>query len=124
MRETLDLDAATIVEIDDVRERLLAAVVHIGPAPRHVAERRRLEGALVSLVLRHRVSPEVRVGLVHPDADVAVAFVGEVEAGVAGHAARPAREERLPPLGRRRERALLAGAEPVVGEFPETIVRT
>src|SRR5215831_14319642 len=114
LREPRILDAAAIVKGEDALERLLAAVVHIRPAPVHVPQRRRLERPLVGLVLRDGVSAEVRRRLVHPDADVAVALVGEVEPGMAPHAPRLALEQREAPLRALRERGFVARLKTIV----------
>src|SRR2546427_13255858 len=47
---------------------------------------RRLEGPLVELLLGHAEPAPVWIRLVHPDAQVVIRLVGEVEAGMAGDA--------------------------------------
>src|SRR5262249_55863834 len=108
------LHAAPIVEGDNLLERPGAAVVHVGSAFVHVSERRRLERALVRLLLGNGVPAEVRFRLVHTDTDVAVALVGEVEPGMAPHAARLALEQREAPLRRYRECGLVSRLETIV----------
>ena len=83
--------AALVVEVDDVGERLQAAVVHVGRGERDLAQRRRLELGLVALVLRHVEAAEVLVRLrvgVPRDAGVVQLLVGEQRLEVAERAAR------------------------------------
>ena len=104
------LDAPLVVMLDYLFQRLQAAVVHVGSGTRDVAQRRRLEGALVRLELRDGEAPEVGLLLVHADAEVVVALVGEVEADVTRLAAGLALEEREPAPRGGGQRAGLAGA--------------
>src|SRR5262249_34685967 len=92
-------DSAPVVEGDDVFERLLAAVVHIGTTPGHVPQCWCFEGTLFGLVLRHGVATEVRVGLIHAHADIAIIPVGEVHPDMPGSTTRLALEERETALG-------------------------
>src|SRR5262249_7346378 len=92
-------DSAPVVEGDDFIERFLAAVVHKGTTPGHVPECWCLESALIGLILRHRVATEVRVGLIHSHADIAVILVGEVEPGVTAYTTCLTLEERETALG-------------------------
>src|SRR4030095_13716320 len=111
------LDSAPVVESDDFLERLLAAIVHIGTTRGHGPECCRLEGALIALVLCHSVATEVRVGLIHAHADIAVILVGEVEPSVTAYATRLTLEERATALGFRRQDALVSRHDTVVGRI-------
>ena len=88
-----DLVAALVVVLDHFLQRLQAAVVHVRAGVRDLAERRRLERALVLFLLGDREAAEVRHRLVHADADVGVLAVGEVDALVAAVAPGVVREE-------------------------------
>src|SRR5260370_32547376 len=55
LRQPGVLDAASVVDRDDVLKRLLATIVHVRAALGNVPERRRLEGTLVRLALRHAI---------------------------------------------------------------------
>src|SRR5262249_2296192 len=111
-------DSAPVVEGDDVFERLFATIVHIGTTPGHVPECWCFEGTLFGLVLRHGVATEVRVGLIHAHADIAVILVDEVEPDMTASTTRLALEERETPLGARRQGALVSRLETVVGRIP------
>src|SRR5262249_42600530 len=114
-REPGVLHAAAIVVRDDVLERLLAAVVHVGPAEGHVSQGRCLERAAIGLVLGDGVPAQIRLLRRHADADVAIALAGEVEARVAARAHRLALEQGEPSLRRLGHRAPVAGLEAIVG---------
>jgi hypothetical protein len=79
---------------------------------------RGLERAFVRFFLRHTVPTEVRLLGSHAHAQVMKALVNEVEAGMTGDAAGFALEEGEASLGRRRQRALIASEEAVVGRVP------
>src|SRR5262249_2708064 len=108
------LHPTPIVEGDNILEGLRAAVVHVRPALVHVPQRRRLERALVGFVFGDGVPAEIRFRLVHPDADVTVALVREVESGMTPHAARLARKQREASLRAHRERGFVSRLETIV----------
>src|SRR5215813_5865516 len=112
--QPLVFNSAPIVEGDDFFERFLAAVVHIGTTPGDVPQCWCFEGALIGLVLCYSVATEVRVGLIHAHADIAVVLVGEVEPGVTAYTTRLTLEERETALRARRQCALIARLETVV----------
>ena len=111
----LDLPPLVVV-LDHFFQRLQAAVVHVRAGVGDLAQRRRLERALVLFLLGDHEAAQVGLRLVHADADVGVLAVGEVDALVATVAAGVVREEdvhaALLALG---QRLLVAGLEPVVG---------
>ena len=100
--------------LDDFFERLHAAVVHVGAGAGDLAQRRRLERALVAFDLGHLEAAEVGLGVVDADADVVERLVGEIRPGVAGRAVALAEEELHAALGRGGQRRLVAGLEAVV----------
>src|SRR5262245_29637894 len=110
-------DSAPVVERDDFLERFLAAVVHIGTTPGHVPKCWCFEGAFIGLVLCHGVPTEVRLGLIHAHANIAVILVGEVESRVTAYTTRLALEERETALGARRQCALVSRLETIVGRI-------
>src|SRR5262249_10123041 len=110
-------DSAAVVESDDVLERLLATIVHIGTTPGHVPECWCLEGALIGLILRHGVATDVRVGFIHAHADIALILVSEVEPRMPAYTTCLPLEERETPLGFCRQGALVSRLETVVGRI-------
>src|SRR5574337_1854674 len=89
--------------------------MQIGRAGRDIAEGRCLEGSFIRLFLCYLKAAKVRVLLVDTYAEVVVAFVGEVEAGVTRDTVGLAIEEGQAMLGALRERVLVAGFKLVEG---------
>src|SRR5262245_4939122 len=91
--------------------------MHVRTTPGHVPQCRCLEGAFIGLVLCHGVATEVRVGLIHSHADIAVILVGEVEPRVTAYTTCLTLEERETALGFRRQGALVSRLEAIVGRI-------
>src|SRR5207245_9173059 len=84
--EPLVRPAALVVELDDLEERRLAPVVHVGRRPRDVPQRRGLARAPAGVHLGATEPTPVGIGLVHADAQAVGRLPGELGAGGARHA--------------------------------------